>query len=207
MRKLLITLALVLSLPMSGLCSSINYYDLDFEDGSLGGGGVSGPWDLPTNIVSSNLDGKALQFLSDDEIKWDRNNVDFNFHTVSFDYDAEDGSNVTLFLDMPNILRVDFDAVGRHHVEVHFDFTTREVLPYLDGTLDLSLITALGWPTDSPSASDIRIANQFANPGNSTKNFQIDNLVWSGSNVPEPTTAILLGFGLLGLAGVSRRKA
>jgi hypothetical protein len=44
-------------------------------------------------------------------------------------------------------------------------------------------------------------------PTSSTNSFEIDDLIFSGSSpIPEPTTILLFGLGLLGLAGVSRKK-
>lgn len=193
----------------------IIYYDLDFEDGTLGGGAPpSSSFVGATNVASSNLDGRALQFELDDQLNWPINGPDSPFHYVSFDFFANPGANVTQFLDMPRILRSDIETTGRHRMEILYDFANQTVNAYLDGVLDNSLVTRTAWPTlSAPSASDIRIGNQTGSPGNSTGTFQIDNLVWMGddsafmpTSVSAPSAILLLScLGFFGLR-LSRKR-
>lgn len=193
----------------------IIYYDLDFEDGTLGGGSApSSSFVAATNVAGSNLDGRALQFDIDNQLIWPINGPDSPFHYVSFDFFANPGSNVTQFLDMPRILRSDVETTGRHRMEILYDFPNQTVNAYLDGVLDNSLVSITSWPTMSaPSASDIRIGNQSGPPGNSMGTFQIDNLLWIGndteftpSRVSAPSTILLLTcLGILGLR-ISRKR-
>ena len=186
----------------------ITYYDLDFEDGLLGGT-VPGLFNAPTNIAGSALDGRALEFDEagpGSQIHYDRNDVDANNHFVSFDYFAEAGANVTFFLDVPTILRFDFDLEGRHHVEIFFDLAAESIETFVDGLLDNSYLTIAAFGSPSVS-SGIRFANQPIGPGLSTGDFQIDNVLWQGDvqTVSEPETALLLLVGI-GLLGSLRRK-
>lgn len=181
----------------------IVYYDLDFEDGGLGGGIASSSFfGKAENILSVNLDGRALRFNLNDQMRWGLNAVDSNYHYVSFDYYAEPGANVTHFLDVPRILRTDINLTGRHRVELYYDFVERSIASFLDGIRLDDLVTIAAWSMDIETR-DIRIANQVLGPGFSTAEFEIDNLVWQGNvrllDVPEPNSVLLLFLSLLGV--------
>lgn len=198
----LIFLAILLVRCGEASAAPITYYDLDFEDGTSGGGYTFSGFGTATNINSSHLDGRSLYFEVDDQMVWDRNNLDSDYHYVSFDYYAEQAANVTHFLDVPSILRSDVDVTGRHNVELYYDFNEESVLAFLDGEQYDDLVSITAWPFDKQS-QHIRILNQSYAPGNSAGNFEIDNLVWQGevqyNEVPEPGVWILLLSGLLGL--------
>ena len=162
----------------------ITYYDSDFEDGTFGGGTPSSPlFEAPVNISSNNLDGKVLEFGLNSQLRWRRFAPDSNTHLVSFDYFAEPGANVTQFLDIPQILRLDVNIPGRHHIDVYYDLNAQTAQSYLNGVLDTSLLTILAWP-DTIFSRTVRIANQTVPPGNSTGVFQIDNFLWQGNVAP-----------------------
>ena len=210
---LLAGFGLLLSLlPLVAAAAPITYYDLDFEDGTLGGGtGLPVP---STNVSPSNLDGRALEFALGNQVGWLRNAADSTTHYIRFDYWAAPGGNITQFLDTPTILRLDVDAVGRHRVEVYYDLAVQTATALLDGVVDNSLLTILAWSMP-PGAMDVRIANQQIGPGYSTDIFQIDNFLWQGnvdiprfdgSRVPEPSLLVLLGVGLAGMRLVCRRR-
>lgn len=202
---------LLLSIPMTVMCAPITYYDTGFEDSTFAGGTVFTGFSSPEIVDSTYLDGKALEFSVGDQMIWSRNDIESTTHYISFDYYAEEGANITQFLDVPSILRLDVSTIGRHNVEVFYNLETREVSSYLDDLLVMDMLTILAWPTDDPVSTKIRIANQDAQPGSSEGVFQIDNLVWTGDTettapVPEPATLFLLGLGLVGLVGVKRKK-
>jgi hypothetical protein len=210
MKKNILVLMLIL-FSSSLLATPITYYDLDFEDGSLGGGSSILGFSDATNIAGSNLDGNALLFDLDDQLQWGLNGSDSLFHYVAFDFFANPGSKVTQFLDIPNILRTDVVATGRHRMEILYDFVGKTVEVYFDGLLDNSLLTAEFWPAN-PASSGIRIANQTGSPGNSTGTFQIDNLVWMGDDsaftvnkVSAPSTLLLLSFMSMLVFRISRK--
>ena len=160
---------------------TVIYYDSDFEDGTLGGALDSSS---VVNISSSNLDGRALEFGLDHQLHWRRGNApESSTHLVSFDYFAEPGANITQFLDVPRILRLDASLTGRHHVDIYYDFTTQTAESFLDGNLDNSLLSILAWP-ETPVSNSVRIGNQSLGPGNSTGIFQIDNFQWKGNIGP-----------------------
>ncbi len=202
---------LLLSIPMVAMCAPITYYDTGFEDNTFAGGIVFPGFNSPEIVGDSYLDGNALEFTLNDQMIWSRNGVESITHYISFDYYAEEGANITQFLDVPSILRLDVGEIGRHNVQVFYNLETGEASSYFDNVLAMDMLTILAWPTNDPVSSQIRIANQVSAPGNSAGIFQIDNLVWTGDTetkapVPEPATLILCGFGLLGLIGVNRRK-
>lgn len=201
---LVVLLAMMMRGPLVAGAATITYYDLDFEGGSSDfGGGVVFAGGSPTNVSPSNLDGRALDFGLSDQLRWNRNNVDSTTHRVAFDYFAEPGANITQFLDVPSILRLDVSTTGRHHVEVLYDLSAKTAVAFLDGVQDNNLLTILAFPA-VPASTHIRIGNQFVSPGDSTGGFQIDNLVWQGnvdfSVVPLPAAAWM---GIIMLGGLS----
>ena len=202
--------------PIAALAAPITYYDLDFEDGTAGGGTIN--FGTPANIPSGNLDGRSMLFGRGDQMRWSRNGDDSLTHYVAFDYYAEAGANITQFLDVQSILRLDVSEAGRHHIDVYYDLGTEQAWSYIDGTQDLSLLTILAWPVSPMGASDIRIANQTSPPGNSDGIFEIDNLLWQGNIdvftpglqagsevVPVPGALLLAGLGA-GLVTCIRRR-
>jgi hypothetical protein len=196
--------------PFVATAAPITYYDSNFEDGGLGGANPAGSiFGTPTNLSTSNLDGRALEFSLNDQIVWERGAApESNMHYVAFDFWAEPGANITQFLDVPSILRFDLSLTGRHHVDIYYDLISQSIESYLDDVLNSSLITVTAWQPNSVS-NTVRIANQASLPGNSTANFQIDNFIWQGNvarAVPEPGTIFILVAGLAGLGFVRRRK-
>lgn len=208
----------------AGLCSAaragpITYYDVDFEDGTLGGGtAIIGrhietgePTNGPVEVVASDeLDGQALDFEVREGIKYRRELQDSPTHYVRFDYFADPDANLTQFLDAPGILRLDVSATGRHTVEVYYDLEAQVAHALLDGVVDDSLLSILAFQEVADTRS-IRFLNQEAPPGSSAGDFEIDNFQWQGDveipsfPIPEPGTASLLGVGLAAL-GWRRRS-
>jgi hypothetical protein len=176
------------------LAAPITYVNLDGT--SFGSGFPFSGFGSASVISPSNLDGSAFLFGVDDQMEWDRAPAsESSTHHVAFDYFAAPsaGANITFFLDVPTILRFDFTATGRHHVDLFFDFPTQTIQSFVDGTLDNSVLSTAAWPT-TPVSRDIRILNQSTGPGNSHGPFEIDNLLWQGNValVPEPSTIALL---------------
>lgn len=212
---------LLLMSSMTGIAAPITYYDIDFEDDTAGGGiGYGGKFGDASVIASSELDGKSLLFELDDQMVWARNAEDATTHYVAFDYYAESGANVTQFLDVPSILRLDVGQTGRHHVDVYYDLSTKQAWSYLDGTPDASLLTIMAWPAVTPYTNKVRIANQVGSPGSSKGIFEIDNFLWQGNvdefspvartsgssaTVPAPGAFLLTSLGA-GLVGYMRRR-
>ncbi len=201
---------LTLLAPLVVTAAPITYYNSDFEDGSLGGAvSFGGSFGTPTNIFSSNLDGRALEFDLNDQILWSRGAApESSLHYVAFDFWAEQDANVTQFLDVPSILRLDVSLSGRHHLDIYYDLANQSIESYLDGVLNNSLINITAWPF-SPVSSTVRIGNQEIGPGYSDGKFQIDNFIWQGNvarTVPEPLTLALMGVGLVGIGYTRRRR-
>ena len=208
-RSALLAVTLLLLAPPGAISSTITYVDAQFEGGAsdVGGGSTFVGFGSATNVSPSNLDGGALEFGRNTQLVWNRGGLpESTIHRVSFDYYAEPGGNVTQFLDVPSILRLDVSATGRHSVVVEYNLAAKTAVAFLDGTLDISLLTVLAWPTNAVSAT-VRLGNQSAPPGNSTGIFQIDNLLWQGftAQMPEPGTLGLLALGLAGL--LARRRS
>lgn len=209
---------LLLLSPLAAFAVPTTYYDIDFEDGTAGGGvGYGGVFGDPSVVSSSNLDGKSLSFELNDQMVWTRNGPDSLNHHVAFDYYAEAGANVNQFLDNPGILRFDVDRTGRHHIDIFYDLTNKQAWSYIDGNLDMSLLNLMYWG-NPPVGVQIRIGNQTSSPGSSTGIFEIDNLLWqgnvdhfipvandTGSTVPAPGAFLLAGMGA-SLVGYMRRR-
>ncbi len=80
----------------------------------LQGGDTLGLFQLPENIASSSLSGHALRFdplFPQEQIRWNRNGPESSLHYVGFDFYAEQGANLTFFLDLPSILRFDLNQI------------------------------------------------------------------------------------------------
>lgn len=95
----------------------ITYVNLDGS--SFGTGSALGGFESASVISSSNLDASAFLFEIGDQIVWERGAApESTTHYVTFDYfaAASTGANITFFLDVPLILRFDFDAPGRHNL-------------------------------------------------------------------------------------------
>lgn len=209
-RLLLIGFVTVLGLEAITLqAAPITYFDLN---GSTFGGGVAVSGFGPASIVASaNLDGSAFLFEVNDQMEWNRDTApESSTHHVAFDYFAAAGvgANITFFLDVPSILRFDFDAPGRHHVDLYFDFTTQAIQSFVDGVADPSVLSIAAWPS-TPVSADIRIANQSFAPGNSVGPFEIDNLLWEGNvqlAIPEPPSVALLGSVVIAFLAFKKKR-
>lgn len=160
--------------------AAITYFKADFEDFTLGGassfGGLSS---TPVNVKTPMLDGRGLSFSPDAQAQWRFGGPLSNLHHVGFDFFALSGANVTMFLDVPTILRTDVKLEGRHRLDVFYDLSSRSIEPYLDGVLSPKLLSIAAWrPT--LEIRGVRIVNQVTAPGNSTGTFQVDKFIWQG---------------------------
>jgi hypothetical protein len=160
--------------------ATITYFESDFEDGGLGGAtGFGLPFSTPVNVQAPELDGRGLLFPTNAQAQWRFSGPSSNLHRVGFDFFALSGANVTMFFDVPSILRTDVKLEGHHRLEVFYDLTARSIEPYLDGVLSPKLLGIAAWPSNF-DIRGVRIANQVLSPGNSTGAFRVDKFIWQG---------------------------
>ena len=79
--------------------------------------------------------------------------------------------NYRIRLSLGSYLRPRKDR-NRHRVDVYYDLSMHYAWPYLDGQLEVSLITDQDWSEPDPEAISVRlVGGQLA---------QFDNFVWKG---------------------------
>lgn len=206
MKRLFVSISLfvacLISHPLKA--ATITYFKADFENFSLGGATSFGfPFSAPVNVQTPALDGRGLSFPTNAQAQWQFSGPSSNLHYVGFDFFALSGANVTMFLDVPSILRTDVKLEGRHRLDVFYDLSARSIEPYLDGVLSPKLVNLASWPS-TLDIRGVRIVNQVFDPGNSTGAFQVDKFIWQGgvtaSDVVRPKRVPDTGNTLLFLA-------
>jgi hypothetical protein len=164
------------------LSTEYNYLGITFintDDGSTWGGignGDPGNWDLEGTNGSAFLGYNGSSYSS---------NLLFNssIYNLSFDVSRSNGS-----------------SAGNS-----FTANAYDVASNLLESITITFGDINSWSTVSFTSSNIVSLHWFGN-GDSFHPFGVDNLQWNESaSVPEPATMLLLGFGILGLAGFRRK--
>ena len=113
---------------------------------------------------------------------------------------VDDGSSYTIFAKMTDVINdfwyVDANGDGIPETDIYDDLLGQEVvLAYTHGDTDPQNTTITGGPInpDGTLAGPLNVVSTH------NSSFEINI-------VPEPTTMFFFGFGLLGLAGVVRRR-
>lgn len=173
----------------------------------ISGGGQGGPLDNfaqhysqtsdNTNLLIYGVDVSSLGYLES--------------FSLEFDYIAGVGRAGVIVAGLPDV------AVGTDKVDPYAPWFYDNALGY-DGTDTTDVRTifsqnlALTGVWDSASFTNIIIPDQFDALAvgfifGGTSGFRgVDNIEFSAKPVPEPATMLLLGAGLVGLAGFGRKK-
>ncbi len=161
------------------------YYDLDFSDGTFGGGYVPDfdcgsciPFSEPEIVYSSQLDSNSLQFSRRDQMVWELNGETSNYQYISFDFYTIYEDSIVVFLDCPSIKRTDIGITGKHRVEIYYDLLQKTSVTLLDGDIYSDFEVINDW-TPPPRVISVRISHNkgYWMPGGP---FQIDNFIWKG---------------------------
>lgn len=217
MRRVLVLSVFAFCLALFGAQSWANTYTFNFENGGrdlpdtvldAGGGGTGGA----LGTYMSNIFGSAVH---PGDGQWIGSSTIF-------------GSDAFWTPDAGS--RIDFDTAGRnasnwHITALQFDWAVTGNTGTIDFRLDLfddianawtnSVFSVQGAVAGDTGSSPLLILSQI-NPAweitririhnNNTHPVGIDNLVIYDHPVPEPSTLLLAGAGLLAMAGMGRRR-
>lgn len=113
---------------------------------------------------------------------------------------ADEGINDSSIVNYANILYSPTSAIDNLWSVGSFTFDLSAMS--IDYISDANIVLS-GWGTIS--STNAGLDNSYG-AWNFSANSGGTNFTWSNSTVPEPSVVMLLGFGLLGMVGASRRK-
>ena len=206
MRKLLMAVAVIVVavVMVAGVASALlyeNFYGAPDDNNyiKLYEYGWSGPRSITLHFDLTAINTVGPPYPTTDETGYDPSlgmaSGELNFTFSSADLPSETVQIWTGFYDGSQLLAEQTYHLGywwwgwkREYASLNIDLETAGVLTYLDdGLLDTIVLVPQAW---DGKINDIRL----------------DQASLSATPVPEPATLLLLGSGLIGLAGIGRKK-
>jgi hypothetical protein len=124
----------------------------------------------------------------------------FTDGTFAFAVDGSSGSNLTYTAR-------DHSNDGDYDVD-YYEYTSYPANHVIEGSFDLAMLTSAGLDLTDPNAVKLKWTMECGNDYlKYTANTTGEGTTPPPDPVPEPSTALLLGIGLLGFAHVRRRNA
>jgi hypothetical protein len=99
----------------------------------------------------------------------------------------------------------DFDFIGAYFTAAWYDDNVVTINGFDDGVLKFTIATALSTQTPLWVAANFTSIDRLEFT-TSNWQFAMDDFTFNATAVPEPATLILLGLGLIGMAGLRRKS-
>jgi hypothetical protein len=114
--------------------------------------------------------------------------------------------------DNPSTTAPTFNANGYANVTAYYDPANGFPLPIINGSEvsigdQILMFDLIGFIGDTVETPGFNWAGYLGGSGSATIPYTVElDVTYSASPVPEPSSIVLLGTGILGLAGIARRK-